>query len=989
MKKHYFSRVIGCFIAKSLFTISIFLISLIPLKGFADNLTTVAATASHITDSETYANVVSTANIDVTHVDKILVYATFTSQSTVSENVKRTLTYRFKDELGTPNTSNEILRHLLADKTGDKSIGSLYYIFDVSVLSGNKQYTLQHKVSVAKNTETVATIVAVALNTDTDPYPALNNDMKAITTGITTTSTSFVAVTGLTTDAINLPVTGGFLVAASINCDKTAPGSGDDTGEWGLQMRKGSGSYSDIGNSVQRTMSTGSDIGIVTLIALLEEQPASNYNFRVVDRIVTGSTEIETLNTTLVAVALGYTGGKHFACNKSTVASANTTLTTAVAANTLSSVEAEGTSMLLLGQFGTQADAECTPSFSLTASGGSVTSNILQRYLENSSARGAGSFTGLVTGLTPSSSYNLVFNHYIPLGTGQEITTTNIILGAIQLTDTDSPGYWTGASSTVWNLSGNWSDGNIPTSSINVTLANKDNDPVIGAAATCKSLTVDASASLNIAYNGNLTVAEDFSNSGTFTVNSTTDGTGSLMVAGSSAGNVIFKRYVDDNFSKALKWHYVSAPVAGQALNTDWMTNNSISFANPAYQFYRWDEDTDFWIYYGYTGTEPEDFGDATFVAARGYAATRTAAGELSFTGTVRVEDVSYAATYTAAKGVGCNLVGNPFTSSIGVTTGASSTENFIAQNTALLDDSYEALYIWDEQTGYTGNRNDYKVISNVDIIGYTEIEQDYIQPGQAFMVKVVSDGGSLAFNENMQAHASVDYYKNSKELWPSVELIVENNELFNSTAIGFKENMTLGLDPSYDVGKMKGNPNIALYTRLVEDNGVDFAIQALPPLSGEIIKVKIGLDINQEGDYNFKLIESENLDKTTSIKLEDKETGKLIDFRETPEYSFNVDQTGTICERFVLHFNNAAGIEDQNFEYGNISFYVYNNKLYIIDKELKNGIIQLFNLLGQPVMEKQYSKEISTINLDLTKGYYFVRVVTDKTTVSGKIYIH
>ena len=71
-------------------------------------------------------------------------------------------------------------------------------------------------------------------------------------------------------------------------------------------------------------------------------------------------------------------------------------------------------------------------------------------------------------------------------------------------------------------------------------------------------------------------------------------------------------------------------------------------------------------------------------------------------------------------------------------------------------------------------------------------------------MVKVVSGGGNLVFNEDMQAHSTDAFYKEEKETWPSVELIVENDELFNSTAIGFNDNMTLGLDPSYDVGKME-----------------------------------------------------------------------------------------------------------------------------------------------------------------------------------------
>jgi len=132
----------------------------------------------------------------------------------------------------------------------------------------------------------------------------------------------------------------------------------------------------------------------------------------------------------------------------------------------------------------------------------------------------------------------------------------------------------------------------------------------------------------------------------------------------------------------------------------------------------------------------------------------------------------------------------------------------------------------------------------------------------------------------------------------------------------------------------------------------------------------------------------SENFDETISIKLEDKETGELIDFREIEEYSFNISEAGEIRERFVLHFKSTVGIEEQDPETENIRFYVYNNKLYIIDKELENGTIQLFNMLGQPVMDRRYSGQVITIDLDLPTGYYFVRIITDKTSISGKIYI-
>jgi hypothetical protein len=475
--------------------------------------------------------------------------------------------------------------------------------------------------------------------------------------------------------------------------------------------------------------------------------------------------------------------------------------------------------------------------------------------------------------------------------------------------------------------------------------------------------------------------------SGTFTVKSTASGTGSLILTGSSSGNVTFERYVDEA-SKAATWHFVSSPVSGQAINSTWMSSNSIDQAtNNQYQFYRWDEDTDYWIYFGSTGN-PEAFTDATFVEARGYSLTRSSAGIVSFTGTVRTSDLNYATTYTSGKGEGWNLVGNPFTSSIGVTSSASTTGKFLTTNSSLLDASYSALFIWDEATSYNGTRNDYKIISNSSITGYTQISQHYIQPGQAFMVKVVSGGGNLAFNENMQAHTSDIYYKNTKEVWPSVELIVENNELFNATAIGFNDNMTKGLDPSYDVGKLKGNPDIALYSKLIEDNGVDFAIQALPLLKEDIVKVKIGLDISQAGDYKFRLVKSENFDKSTSVKLEDKETGLLVDFDEIEEYFFNADQAGEIRERFVLHFNNATGIEETLNKTQNIQFYVSNNILYLIDEEIGNGTLSLFNMLGQSVMTKNITGNTSEISLDLPSGYYIVNIQTNQSSVNGKVFV-
>jgi len=82
---------------------------------------------------------------------------------------------------------------------------------------------------------------------------------------------------------------------------------------------------------------------------------------------------------------------------------------------------------------------------------------------------------------------------------------------------------------------------------------------------------------------------------------------------------------------------------------------------------------------------------------------------------------------------------------------------------------------------------------------------------------------------------------------------------------------MTAGLDPSYDARKLKGNPNIALYTRLVEDNGVDFAIQALPPLNTEKVEVKIG----NEKKYVVDCLDSEWISSSGKYVSDFEETSK------------------------------------------------------------------------------------------------------------------
>ncbi len=539
--------------------------------------------------------------------------------------------------------------------------------------------------------------------------------------------------------------------------------------------------------------------------------------------------------------------------------------------------------------------------------------------------------------------FNRVVNSIIDMGAYEYNGTTDPVNPTLT---------WTGSSTTDWNTSGNWDGGIVPIVGYNVTIPNLDNDPVIGSTqpADCNNLTVESEATLSI--------------------ESTVAGTGSLIVGGTSSGNVTMQRYVTGN-----KWHYVSAPLVGQDINGTFMTSNSIYSPNSGanYNFYHWDEPSNYWIIYG-----DALFSETQFGIAKGYALTTSTDKALSFTGTIRTSDVTYTATYNADYGQGNNMVGNPFTSSMMATTTASATLNFLTINSALLDDNYEALYIWDEEAGYDGSNQDYKVISNATITGHTAIDQDYIAPGQAFMVKVVSGGGELQFNENMQAHNSAAYYKDSKEVWPSLELSVKNSRLQNATAIGFNENMTKGLDPSYDCAKIKGNPDIALYTRLIENTGLDYAVQALPNTNIEDYVIPVGVDVSETGLFEFSATQ-EKLDNYSLI-LEDRQENTFTNLR-WDTYFANINESGT--GRFFLHFKDATAIDETDIN--TLKVFVSGGMINISSNTPTERII-LSNITGQILSIYEGSESIPAPKI---AGVYLVSIENDGQRITQKIIVN
>gem|GEM_PF-1427148 len=158
-------------------------------------------------------------------------------------------------------------------------------------------------------------------------------------------------------------------------------------------------------------------------------------------------------------------------------------------------------------------------------------------YGTNGFAKGSGTTVSVTTnpythtGLSGNTSYDW----YVRADCG---TDSSDWVGSSTFT-TIGNGIWVGGTSTDWNTGSNWSDGNIPDETVDVIIPDvSTNDPIIGATANCKNITINSDAFLTINASQTLNIYGDFTNNGTYSANGTT----AFKNAGTQtiSGNVTF-----------------------------------------------------------------------------------------------------------------------------------------------------------------------------------------------------------------------------------------------------------------------------------------------------------------------------------------------------------------------------------------------------------------------------------------------------------------
>jgi Secretion system C-terminal sorting domain len=543
---------------------------------------------------------------------------------------------------------------------------------------------------------------------------------------------------------------------------------------------------------------------------------------------------------------------------------------------------------------------------------------------------------------------------------------------------------WTGTNSTDWTVSANWNNG-VPDNSFQVVIPNVTNKPIInsGTNYTVGNLTIDAGSSLTINAGKGLTVSGTLNNNGTFTVNSDATTGGSLIVTESAAGSITYNRYI----TGVDKWHLISAPVGGQSIN-GFVTNtgNNVGTSGVNYSVTPYDNSfskgsASAWTHWTTDGSGGGNMsGAGNFITGKGYEILTTADGTVAFTGTVSTSDVSIAVTKPASNNA-WNLIGNPFPSSIFANSAASEANNFISINASALDASYQAIYLWNPGAG------SYDLINQAS--GAT-----YIAPGQGFFVKSISGGSTVNFTTAMRINqSSVTFQKLTVKEPPSIMLIVSNDVgKIRTTTIKYMANATLGLDPGYDAGRFDaGADGFGIYSRLVNDNGIDFMQQVLPDSVYDTTVIPIGLEANLGAQITFKA-QISNLPVGKKVYLEDRLLGLFTELNDTDKrYTISLTSDANGVGRFYLYtLDNLStlAVKDTKTSKFKVISQPQIQSIRIIGDLKQKATLKLYDSLGRFIYTTKLDITADqNVSLPrMTKGVYFIKIQSSNINYSTKI---
>lgn len=456
---------------------------------------------------------------------------------------------------------------------------------------------------------------------------------------------------------------------------------------------------------------------------------------------------------------------------------------------------------------------------------------------------------------------------------------------------------------------------------------------------------------LDISPNGAMTLnsGKVLSVNGTFTLKSNATGTGSFLSNGTYSGSAKVECYISQYTNNSNGWHFLSSPVGSFAVSGS--TFEPVSGDDDLFWY---DEANNLWINWL--------AGNFDFGTDRGYLCAYKSSSVKHFTGTLNSNDNTIAnLSFNASQGEGWHLIPNPF----------------------------PCAFIWNSlgmsATGYVSTASA-KILNGGST--YTDItDGDPVPAMNSFFMQVSSGINSITIPASSRAHDSQSWYKNSSAELLMLTVRSMENDYYQENMVRFLCDATEDFDIQFDspfMAGMAGTPQ--LFSCLGSD--MRLSLNSYPTLSGSRV-VPIGFIKGSSHSYTINVSKMENIGNHTAIILEDKRDGKVHDLRESQTYTFN-SSDGDDPNRFLLHFNQPNAVSE-NMADKPFSFYGVNNSIYITHNsdEKLNGNVFVYNLMGQFLIQHRLNDDkLIKLHLNVTQGYYLVKVITVDSSYSGKVFL-
>ena len=501
--------------------------------------------------------------------------------------------------------------------------------------------------------------------------------------------------------------------------------------------------------------------------------------------------------------------------------------------------------------------------------------------------------------------------------------------------DWDDPNSWVPSSGPTGVLS--------PAKCFNVFVSGDEvqvNGSIPGTA-RCNNLTIMPGGKLtntgySLAVAGNLLIQSDISGTGSYIDDGTT----------TVAGTTLVQRYMTGNWSgnwppTTITWHYVASPVSGGTINS--FTGGLLNY---------WNESGNTWTPLTVPLSTP-------LVVNKGYSAAMTSNGVISYTGGVLNtgnQTISGLTNTDASAARGFNLIGNSFPSAI----------NW--DGTITRTNVGATAYLWSGSTYAT----------------YTTSDAYVIPAEQGFFVHVNlgSTTGSMVIPNSCRTHSASGYVKSSTS--EQLGLTVIGNNLEDVTSIRFNSAATQGFDDEYDAYKLWGTDACPQIFSINPD--ANMAINTLPEVTSQTV-IAVGLKVGASDTYTVTTSGLGTFPSGTDIFLEDLFLNKVQNLNTNPEYTFTAN-SGSPVHRFNIHFGPLSGIA--TISTSNIKIYSSEKNIFVNIPTEMQGTILVYDLLGKEITLKQIEgNTLNKISMNAPQGYYLVKVLGDKATVTGKVFIH